>query len=106
MLIINADDLGRSAIETDAILKCHRESRVTSTSAMVFMEDSERAAELAIENALDIGLHLNFSQEFTSIQGSNRLLEYHTRIIRFLRHNRYSQLLYNPFLRKAFSYSY
>src|SRR5262245_3873622 len=98
MLIINADDWGRSVTETDAALKCHREGRVTSASAMVFMEDSERAAELARENTLDIGLHLNLSEGLKSIQCPTRLLDYHHRIAHFLRRNRYSQLLYNPFL--------
>src|SRR5438132_392926 len=35
MLIINADDWGRSVVETDAALKCYRERRITSVSAMV-----------------------------------------------------------------------
>ena len=68
MLIINADDWGRSVAETDAALKCFRERRITSVSAMVFMGDSERAAELAKENKLDVGLHLNFTDRFTANQ--------------------------------------
>ena len=72
MLIINADDWGRSAAETDAALRCYKAGRVTSVSAMVFMEDSERAAELAKENELDVGLHLNFAEPFT---GSNHPAE-------------------------------
>jgi len=31
---------------------------------MVFMEDSERAADLAKEYSMEVGLHLNFTQEF------------------------------------------
>src|SRR5439155_13655096 len=31
---------------------------------------------------------------------------YHGKIVRFLRENKYSQILYNPFLRKEFVYSY
>jgi predicted glycoside hydrolase/deacetylase ChbG (UPF0249 family) len=106
MLIVNADDWGRSAAETDAALGCYQERRITSVSAMVFMEDSERAAELANNNALDVGLHLNFSEEFTDAKCPRRLRDYHSRIVRFLRRNKYSQLLYNPFLRREFSYSY
>jgi predicted glycoside hydrolase/deacetylase ChbG (UPF0249 family) len=106
MLIINADDWGRSVDETEAALKCHREKRITSVSAMVFMEDSERAAELAKENDVDAGLHLNFSERFTAKKHSGVLSEYHFKLVRFLRRNKYSQLLYNPFLRKAFSYSH
>jgi hypothetical protein len=106
MLIINADDFGRSAAETDTALRCYRAGRINSVSAMVFMEDSERAAKLAKENDLDIGLHLNFSETFTGKNHLARLSYYHNRIVRFLRRTKYSQLLYNPFLRKGFSYSY
>jgi predicted glycoside hydrolase/deacetylase ChbG (UPF0249 family) len=105
MLIINADDWGRSAAETDAALRCYKANRITSVSAMVFMHDSERAAELAKENDLDTGLHLNFSETFTGKSNSERLTDYHNRIVRFLRSNKYAQLLYNPFLGNAFSYS-
>jgi chitin disaccharide deacetylase len=106
MLIINADDFGRSAAETDAALRCYQEGRITSVSAMVFMSDSERAASLAKENGVDTGLHLNFSETFTGKNNSVRLSDYHSCIVRYLGRNKYSQLFYNPFLRKAFSYSY
>jgi predicted glycoside hydrolase/deacetylase ChbG (UPF0249 family) len=107
MLIINADDWGRSVEETDAALKCYRERRITSVSAMVFMHDSERAAKLAKDYHLDgVGLHLNFSEEFTDRNCAETLKEQHRRIIRFLNRNKYSQLLYHPFLRKAFAYCY
>jgi hypothetical protein len=100
MLIINADDWGRSVAETDAALKCCKGGRITSLSAMVFMEDSERAADLAKENQLDVGLHLNFSEKFTANQYPQILANYHHKIVRFLRGNRYAQLLYNPFCEK------
>ncbi len=106
MLIINADDWGRSAAETDAALRCYKAARITSASAMMFMEDSERAAELAKENELDVGLHLNFTEKLTANNYPELLGSYHDRIIRFLTGNRYAQLLYNPFLRKEFAYSY
>jgi chitin disaccharide deacetylase len=106
MLIINADDWGRSAAETDVALSCYRESRITSVSAMVFMKDSSRAAELANENQLNVGLHLNFSETFTDSRCPAKLKDCHGRIVRFLTRNKYSQLLYNPFLRQDFSYSY
>lgn len=105
MLIINADDWGRSLAETDAALECHKAGRITSVSAMVFMGDSERAAELAKENKLDVGLHLNFTDRFTANQYPSILANHHEKIIAFLRRNKYSQLLYNPFLRKEFAYS-
>src|SRR5438105_5525667 len=106
MLIINADDWGRSVAETDAALGCYQEGRITSVSAMVFMEDSERAAELAKANGLDVGLHLNFAQPFTGGNYPSELGEHHARTIRYLMGNKYAQLVYNPFLRKAFAYSY
>ncbi len=106
MLIINADDWGRSPVETDAALRCHQGGRITSVSAMVFMEDSERAAELAKENELDVGLHLNFAEPFTGKNYPAELDHYHGRTVRYLTRNKYAQLLYNPLLRKEFAYSY
>src|SRR5437868_3216445 len=106
MLIINADDWGRSMAETDAALRCYKAGRITSVSAMMFMEDSERAAELAKEQNPEVGLHLNFDERFTGNRVPTTLGNYHDKIARFLTRNKYSQLLYNPFLRKAFSYSY
>jgi len=106
MLIINADVWGRSAVETDAALRCYEAGRITSVSAMVFMANSERAAELAKENQVNAGLHLNYSETFTGRNNSERLSECHNRLVRYLMRNKYSQLFYNPFLRKAFSYSY
>ena len=106
MLIINADDFGRSAAETEAVLRCYRSARLTSVSTMVFMADSERAADLAKENELDVGLHLNFTDRFTSGRGASKLANHHNKIAGFLTRNRYSQVLYNPLLRKAFCCSY
>ena len=107
MLIINADDWGRSVMETDAALRCYKAGRITSVSAMVFMDDSKRAAKLAKDHQLDdVGLHLNFSEEFTDASCPEALKEHHRRIVRFLRRNKYAQLLYNPLLRKAFACSY
>jgi predicted glycoside hydrolase/deacetylase ChbG (UPF0249 family) len=106
MLIINADDFGRSAPETDVAVKCYQDGRITSVSTMVFMADSERAAELVQESQLDVGLHLNFSETFTETNIPARLRECHNRLVGYLRRTKYTQLFYNPFLRDAFSYSY
>ena len=106
MLIINADDFGRSAPETDAALRCHEQGRITSVSAMMFMEDSERAAELAKEKDLDVGLHLNFAEPFTGKNYPSELHRYHAKTIRYLMGNKYAQLVYNPLLGKEFAYSY
>lgn len=106
MLIINADDLGRSVAETDAALKCFHAGRITSASLMVFMRDSERAARLARGANLDVGLHLNFTEPFTASGCLPGLVDSQTHLARFLRRNRYAQLMYNPFLRKHFADSY
>jgi predicted glycoside hydrolase/deacetylase ChbG (UPF0249 family) len=102
MLAINADDFGRNRFATDRILVCHVEKRITSTSAMVFMEDSERAATLAKASQVDVGLHINFTESFTAPSVPQPLRQDHERIRRFLRLNKYALLIYNPFLRNAF----
>lgn len=106
MLIINADDWGRSAAETDLTLGCFKQGRITSTSAMVFMKDSERAARLALANRLDVGLHLNFAEQFTADHVPAPLRACQDKLVKFLMGKKYSQLLYNPWLRHEFSYSY
>ena len=102
MLIVNADDWGRSAGETDRALFCVQNGRVTSVTAMVFMQDSHRAAAIAKEASLDVGLHLNLTQPFTGEVSDERLHGAHLRIIRFLRASKYALLFYNPFLRDSF----
>lgn len=102
MLIINADDWGRSVSETNAALSCHHYGRITSVSAMVFMQDSERAADLAKENGVDVGLHLNLSQSFDIKPASGKTAESHNRIVRFMTLSKYAVLLYHPGLRRAF----
>ena len=102
MLIVNADDLGRNTATTDAILSCHAKKRVSATSAMVFMEDSERAAELALSAGIDVGLHINFSESFTAKNLPNSLGKSHRKIIHFLKTNKYALVLYHPLLTREF----
>jgi predicted glycoside hydrolase/deacetylase ChbG (UPF0249 family) len=102
MLIINADDFGMTRIATDRILDCCQHSRVTSVSAMVFMEDSERAAQLALENNIDVGLHVNFTQPFTASNTNPGLCNSLERIKKHLLKSIYHSLLFNPFLMKDF----
>ena len=102
MLIVNADDLGRASVATDRILACHEKGRVTSTSAMVFMADSERAAALAVAAGVDVGLHINFSERFTGDSVPPRLRQDHDRVCRFLTASKYALLVYHPFLRRQF----
>ncbi len=106
MLIINADDWGLNEKTTDSILSCYKNGGITSTSAMMFISDSQRAAELALEHGLDVGLHLNFTHKFNGNFSSNKLTESQQRIASFLRRSKYCPLLYNPLLKKDFEYTY
>ena len=106
MLIINADDFGRSREETDVAIQCYRRRRITSATAMVFMEDSVRAAEVGRGIGLDLGLHLNLIQPFTGLVGRALLQQHHGRVVRFLASSKYSFLVYNPALRQSFEYVY
>jgi hypothetical protein len=106
MLIINADDWGRNREATDNSLSCFRNGRAASVSAMVFMEDSERAAELARAFGIDAGLHLNFTTPFTGTVQDAALVERQGRIAGFLRPQRLRRLVYHPALRADFEYAY
>lgn len=102
MLIINADDLGRNQIATDRTLECHAKQRLSSSSAMVFMADSERAAKAAVGSGISVGLHANFTEEFTGENVPTVLAEAHKRIRKFLKSSKYALLLYHPLLRRQF----
>ncbi|ABK16656.1 ChbG/HpnK family deacetylase [Syntrophobacter fumaroxidans] len=104
MLQVNADDLGRTEKITDRIMACHRHGRIHSASLMAFMNDSERAAALAREHCLPLGLHLNFTQELTGRTVSGKLRGQHQRVAAYLKARKASQILFNPFLCKAFDY--
>jgi predicted glycoside hydrolase/deacetylase ChbG (UPF0249 family) len=106
MIIVNADDLGRSPPETDAALACYEHGRITSATAMVFMEDSRRAAAIANDRGIDVGLHVNLTQRFTGAVTSGALRERHDRVARFLNAGKYAFLVYNPALRDDFRYVY
>lgn len=106
MLIINADDLGRDRIATDACLECHRLGAVTSASLMVFMADSARAAALARAAGLETGLHLNFTQPFDGPDAPAEAARSQVRIVRYLRLGKWPQVVYNPLLRSAFAGSF
>jgi chitin disaccharide deacetylase len=106
MLIINADDYGRSVPETDSATLLVRRGRVTSLSAMVFMKDSERAAELARDSNTDVGLHVNFCEPWDNQRVPGWLRAHQDSLIRFFSKGRYTLLLYNPGLRQAFDAVY
>ena len=100
MLIVNADDWGRTAEETDAALRCHRAGRITSVTAMVFMADSQRAAALAMRHGMDVGLHLNLSQPFTGPGQDDALDAAQRRTCASLGAGRLAFLVYHPLLQR------
>ena len=99
VLIINADDWGGWPEATDAAFECFGRSWISSASAMVFMADSLRGAELARQCGIDVGLHLNLNQEFTGEKVPDAIRARHMQVARFLNANRYAQIIYNPMLR-------
>lgn len=101
MLILTGDDLGRDRRATDACVECYRRNRITSASIMVFMEDSERAAERAIRENLETGLHLNFVLPYDSPGVSESLRRRHRSTARFFRAGPWTQAIYNPFITRA-----
>lgn len=103
-VILNADDWGRDAETTSRTLACWHHQTLSSVSAMVFMEDSQRAADIARQYGVDAGLHLNFTLGFTAHQCPSRLMEHQQRIARFLRAHRLAPILFNPFLAASFQY--
>ncbi|MDO5576798.1 MAG: ChbG/HpnK family deacetylase, partial [Fibrobacter sp.] len=105
MIIINADDWGAEVGITDRILSCVDCKKVNSVSAMVFMKDSERAAKIALEKGIDTGLHLNFTLAFSS-DVPRRMRHCHESVISFLTKHKFSQIIYNPFLKREFAYVY
>lgn len=104
MVIVNADDWGRNAVTTDRSLDCVLRRRVSCVSAMLFMEDSERAADLAQHHGIDASLHLNFTLPFSSTSLPSRLKDYQNETSRFLRLHRFAPALYHPGLATRFEY--
>jgi predicted glycoside hydrolase/deacetylase ChbG (UPF0249 family) len=102
MLIITADDYGKTTRATDSILEAFTRKRITSAAAMVFMEDSERSAPLALKAGLEVGLHLNFTLPFTGSNVSAELRRHHDRVVTYLGKHKFRQLIYNPMLNRSF----
>ena len=106
MLIITADDWGKNTLATNNSLLCFKNARITSVSALVFMKDSVRAAELACAFGVESGLHLNFTLPFEGAVRSEKMLASQLRLAAFLEKSRFAPILYNPFLNKDFEYVY
>jgi hypothetical protein len=103
-LILNADDWGRDCEITRRTLHCLLRGTISSVSAMVFMSDSERAADEARTRGVDVGLHLNFTTAFTATGTSTRLLEHQQQLCHYLRGHRLALVLYHPWLASSFEY--
>lgn len=106
MIIINADDFGRTVAETDTATALVTNQRVTSVSAMVFMQDSERAAEMAAYMEIDVGLHLNFCEPWRDNRAPRALVAQQELLVSFFSRSRYTAVLYNPLLKYAFEAVY
>lgn len=104
LLVVNADDWGREPRTTGMILDCIFRRAVSSVSAMVFMEDSERAAGIAREHGVDTGLHLNFTSPFSAASCPSQLLERQHRIASHLLRHRLAPVLFHPGLINCFDY--
>ncbi|PYU29138.1 MAG: hypothetical protein DMG32_00740 [Acidobacteria bacterium] len=104
LLIVNADDWGRDPYTTDRILDCSARGVVSSVSAMVFMEDSERAAAMAVQLGIDAGLHLNFTTEFSSPHCPARLIEHQRKLARYLSRHPFARAVFHPGLVRSFEY--
>jgi chitin disaccharide deacetylase len=103
-LIVNADDWGRDPRTTGAILDCVLCGGVSSVSAMVFMEDSERAATIAQERGIDAGLHLNLTTLFSASDCPGPLLDRQREIAAYLLQHPFSRVVFHPGLRRSFEY--
>jgi YdjC-like protein len=103
-LIINADDWGRDRENTERTMDCVLRGSVSSVSAMVFMQDSERAAAIAREHEMDAGLHLNLTSPFSVVDVSSHLVERQQQVARYLTRHRLAGVFFHPGLAASFKY--
>ena len=62
VLIVNADDFGRSPGVNRGVIQAHEEGIVTSATLMVRWPAAEDAAEYARSHSLSVGLHLDLGE--------------------------------------------
>ena len=103
-LIVNADDWGRDQQTTNCTLDCLRHRTVSAVSAMVFMADSQRAAELALADGIDAGIHLNFTTPFSAPECPSELRRQQHEVIRYLTRRPLNKVLFHPGLMRSFRY--
>jgi len=104
ILIVNADDWGLNHETTERISECVLRGTVSSVSAMVFMEDSERAATVARERVIDAGLHLNLTESFSAARCPASLVQRQQELAKYLQWHRFAQVMFHPALTRSFEY--
>jgi chitin disaccharide deacetylase len=104
LLIVNADDWGRDVETTDRTAECILQGALSSVSAMVFMEDSERAAGIAQDRDIDTGLHINLTEPFSAPSCPARLRELQRELAHYLRRHRFARTVFQPRLAGSFAY--
>jgi chitin disaccharide deacetylase len=98
LLIINADDWGLDRHTTDAIHECFLARAVTSVTAMVYMSDSARAAELAASSGEPVGLHVNLADAFTDPACPENVRTRQERIVNYFAGPRWRRWVFSPTL--------
>jgi predicted glycoside hydrolase/deacetylase ChbG (UPF0249 family) len=68
---------------------------------MVFMEDSKRAAELAVRENLETGLHINLVLPYDAPGVPESVRMSHSLAADHFRNGPWTQVVYNPFITKA-----
>src|SRR5438093_5638600 len=71
---------------------------------MVFMEDSERAAAIALQQEIDAGLHLNLTTPFSAPNCPVRLVERQHELSRYLTRHPLARAVFHPGLARSFEY--
>jgi predicted glycoside hydrolase/deacetylase ChbG (UPF0249 family) len=100
LLIVSANDWGGEIRATDSIAACFRGGRITAATAMVNMADSKRASELAREQGLSLGLHLNLTQPFDDPATPEPMRERQRKVLRHFARLKVRRWTYDPFLRR------
>jgi len=105
-LVVNADDWGRDQPTTNRTLDCLRHKTVSAVSAMVFMVDSRRGAEIARAEGIDAGVHLNFTTPFSASECPSELRRRQGELISYLSRRPLNRVLFHPGLMSSFRYVY
>lgn len=100
LLIVNADDWGYDEPTTRAIADCHRAGGLTSTTAMMFMAGTARAASLAADlPRMGVGLHLNLFEEYSDESVPASVRDRQRRLLHRFHRSRLRRWVYDPRIR-------